>query len=330
MADTPSPVPEDETPTQKQARLRREKRQQKLATSGEDRLAKIKALNGGIAPPAEVLGGPATQSSGGGGAGSRPQASVSDDPDEVDIDTVSGANTPGGQGRTARTNAQENPLAAAMLKMQRGEAGPGGEEEEPMLKMMQQITSMMGGMGGGGGGQQGGQGGGMGMGGEGGDMPDMSQMLSQLMGGQQKTQEEQAKASSTGSATLWRIVHALFAMLLGVYTVTGSTFNGTQRARSQSAYADGSSEGVGPRLFTLFITAELLLQGSRFYLEKGQLQGSGMLATVANSGMVPEPYARYIRTAGRWIGIVQSIISDALVIIFVLGAFAWWRGENVV
>jgi hypothetical protein len=49
--------PEGETPGQRQARLRREKLKKKMADQGEDRLAKIKALNGGVAPPTEVLGG---------------------------------------------------------------------------------------------------------------------------------------------------------------------------------------------------------------------------------------------------------------------------------
>lgn len=54
--------PEGETATQRQSRLRREKRQKKMAEQGEDRLAKIKALNGGVAPPEEVLGGRTSQS----------------------------------------------------------------------------------------------------------------------------------------------------------------------------------------------------------------------------------------------------------------------------
>ncbi|KAI7157279.1 hypothetical protein KC352_g27391, partial [Hortaea werneckii] len=192
MADTENPVPEDETPTQRQARLRREKRQKKMTEQGEDRLAKIKALNGGVAPPAEVLGGPNVQ------PGSK-QATVNDDPEEVDIDTVSGANTPGG--RSARTNAQDNPLASAMLQAQQGQAGPGGEQEEPMLKMMQQISGMMGGMG-----QQGGAGGEGMMGGGGAENEQMMQMLSSLMGGQQQTKQQQSQAPATGSAYLWRIV----------------------------------------------------------------------------------------------------------------------------
>jgi hypothetical protein len=80
MADTDavttgSDGPAGETPNQRQARLRREKRQKKMTEQGEDRLAKIKALNGGIAPPDEVLGGPAV-----------PQAaSVVDDPEVGEV-----------------------------------------------------------------------------------------------------------------------------------------------------------------------------------------------------------------------------------------------------
>ena len=58
MADAVTSTDVDgETPTQRQARLRREKRLKKMAEQGEGRLAKIKALNGGVAPPEEILGG---------------------------------------------------------------------------------------------------------------------------------------------------------------------------------------------------------------------------------------------------------------------------------
>lgn len=50
-----------------------------MTEQGEDRLAKIKALNGGMAPPEEVLGGPAVPA---------PRvASVVDDDPEVCIET---------------------------------------------------------------------------------------------------------------------------------------------------------------------------------------------------------------------------------------------------
>lgn len=320
MADTDTAPAESETPNQKQARLRREKRQKKMAEQGEDRLAKIKALNGGVAPPAEVLGGPAQ-------SGSVPKPATvqndDDDPDEADIDTVSGVNTPN---RPARTNAQDNPLAAATLQQQQQRQGGGGagmqgmqggasEDEDPMIRMMQQLTGMMGG--------------------NAQDPNDPNQppqippMLQALMGGGGGGQDAH-KAPETGSAYLWRVVHAVFACALAVYITLTSTFNGSKLSRSQSVYdAEEASYGFGPRLFTLFTTAELVLQGCRFFLEKGQLRGPGIFAMVANSGFVPEPYAQWVRTGGRWVGIAQSVVSDAMVVIFVFGVLAWWSGRAV-
>lgn len=46
MADVDSPVPENETANQKQARLRRERRQAKLAAGGSARLEAITQLSG--------------------------------------------------------------------------------------------------------------------------------------------------------------------------------------------------------------------------------------------------------------------------------------------
>ena len=301
MADTPDR--EGETPNQRQARLRREKRQKKMAAEGEERLARIKALNGGVAPPAEVLGGPT--------APNKPSnhASVAD-PDEVDIDTVSGTNTP-----SARMNAQDNPLAAAMLQMQQQQARGGGRTEldsdDPMVKMMQQLTGMMGGN------PQNPS--------DPNQQPQIPPALAAMLGGKQEAQ----RAPGTGSAYLWRVVHAIFAFTLAVYITLTSTFNGSKIVRSQSVYSEEAGYGLGPRLFIIFTSAELVLQSTRYFVEKGQLQGSGWLATIANSGMVPEPYAQYIRTLGRYIGIAQTIFADAMVIVFVFGFLAWWRGAAV-
>ncbi|KAK5110967.1 hypothetical protein LTR85_000677 [Meristemomyces frigidus] len=325
MADTASPAPEGETANQKQARLRREKRQKRMAAEGEDRLAKIKALNGGIAPPTEALGGPTVAPPTAPKAADR-NATV-EDPDEVDIDTVSGVNTPGGGGGTGRANGgmQDNPFAfMQQMQQQRQQGGGGGGaasgldgeggEQDPMMAMMQQLTGMMGGN------PQNPN--------DPNQPPQIPPMLQAMMGmGGAAGSKDAQKAPTTGSAYLWRIAHAVFAVSLAVYIAATSIFTGSKLARSQSLYTSNSSSyNLGPRLFTIFTTAELLLQGTRFFLEKGQLQGSGMLATVANSGFVPEPYAQYIRTGGRWLGIGKSVVSDAMVVIFVFGALAWWKG----
>lgn len=308
MADvataTSSESLENETPNQKKARLRREKMQKKMAEQGEDRLARIKALNGGIAPPEEVLGGP---------AGSGPQAaSVADDPEEVDISqNASGFGTPS----KPNVDANQNPLAAAMLQMQQQDAQKqkeGGQEDDPMVKMMQQVMGLMGGN----------------PNDPNAPAPEIPPMMKAMLGGGgQATQEEAPPA--TGSVYLWRITHAIFAFILATYMALTSTFNGSVLARSQSVYTEEEGYGFGRRLFLMFCTAELLLQSSRYFVEKGQLQGNGMFAKVANSGMVPEPWAGYIRILGRYVAIAQTIFADAMVIVFTLGVLAWWQGMPV-
>ncbi|KAK4507145.1 hypothetical protein PRZ48_000879 [Zasmidium cellare] len=288
--------PEGETPTQRQSRLRREKRQKKMAEQGEDRLAKIKALNGGVAPPEEVLGGPTAQGPQG--------ASVADDPDEVDISSGNFSNT--------ASNRQDNPLAAAMMQMEQERQAQGGQgggnEDDPMVKMMQQMMGLMGGDPNDPNAKQ----------------PDVPPWMANMLKGGAQAQEP--PAPTTGSAYMWRVVHALFSFILAFYICLTSTFNGSKLARTQSVYTEDGGHGMGPRLFVIFATAEVLLQSMRYFVEKGQLQGGGMLASVANSGFVPEPYANYIRILGRYLTIARTIFTDVMVIVFVLGCIAWWQG----
>ncbi|KAF2479282.1 hypothetical protein BDY17DRAFT_257913, partial [Neohortaea acidophila] len=306
MADT-SDAPENETPNQRQARLRREKRQKKMAEQGEDRLARIKALNGGVAPPEEVLGGPVAQGT---------KSAYVEDPDEVDISTVTPGN--GTPSRQQHVDAVDNPLAAAMLQMQQEQArnqrqqrAEGSAEEDPMARMMEQMMGLMGG-----------------------DPsnpnakpPDLPPALKALMGGVGGAAgAQQQEPPATSSTYLWRAVHAVFALLLAGYIAVTSTFTGSKLAREPHFYASGEGHGLERRLFLIFCTAELVLQSTRYFAEKGQLRGNGMLAKVANSGFVPEPWAGYVRIVGRYVGIAQTIMTDAMVIVFVFGAMAWWRG----
>lgn len=319
MADTATATGSEdvanETANQRQARLRREKRQKKMAEEGEDRLARIKALNGGVAPPDEVLGGP--------GAPQFSQAaSMVDDPDEVDISqNTSGYGTPQKQD----INAKDDPLAAAMMQMRQQEIlnqqqkrAEGSSEDDPMVRMMEQMQQMMGATGGGGDPND-----------PNAKPPELPPMLKSLMGGMAGgggSAGEQAPPA-TGLAYVWKIVHAVFAFMLASYIAMSSTFNGSKLARSQDVSTD-SSYGFGQRLFLIFCTAELVLQSSRYFAEKGQLQGNGMFAKVANSGFVPEPWSGYVRVTGRYVAILQTIIADAMVIVFVFGALAWWQGKT--
>jgi hypothetical protein len=317
MADTAtttsSDAPPNETPNQLQARLRREKRAAKMAAPGEERLAKNNGLKGGIAPPEEALGGPVVAPPA--STSTAPKAAtVADDPDEVDISdhpytsqNASGMGTPRQQGGSG----QQDPFQQAMMQMQAQQAQQAqqGGEEDPMAKMMQQL---MGGM------QDPNDPNAMG-----GDLPQMAQMLSTMMGGGGMGQQQQPK---NGSAYLWRIVHAISALAIAVYIAFTTTFSGSKLARTGDMFVQDSNFGLGAKPFYIFGTAELVLQTSRYFVEKGQLQGGGILATIANSGFVPEPYAQLIRTVGRYSTIYTTIVSDAMVVVFVLGTVAWWKG----
>ena len=194
-----------------------------------------------------------------------------------------------------------------MRAQQGGEGGQGqdGADEDPMANMMKTVMGMMGTPGGDAG---------------------MPQMLSAMMAqGGPAAQQQPA----TSSAYLWRITHAVFALTLAAYIALTSTFNGTQLARLKTIDPTtglDTDPGVGPRLFWIFVTSELLLQSTRWFVEKGQLQGGGLLAKIANSGFVPEPYAGYVRTFGSYVRIWTTVVSDAMVVVFVLGCLAWWKG----
>lgn len=181
-------------------------------------------------------------------------------------------------------------------------AGGMDGNEDPMMKLMQQ---MMGGASGEGNSQF---------------PPGLAEMFSGTTGGMPGQPQQQAASSS---AYLWRIVHAIFSLSLALYVVLTTPFTGTKAARSASVYSL-EGENFGQRLFYLFATVEVVLQSSRYFLEKGQLAPSGIMGTLAQ--FLPMPYAGWIKVAGRYGVIYTTVVADAMVVVFVLGAMAWWKG----
>ncbi|KAF2154234.1 hypothetical protein K461DRAFT_267281 [Myriangium duriaei CBS 260.36] len=279
MADTA-----EESPAQRQARLRREKRNARITSEGTDRLAKITGVSGRPAPAVENVSQPPPQ----------PTVSASvDDPAEVDISEHHWRPEP-------RRLPSNTPTP-------RSEMDPNAD---PMMQMMQQ---MLAGMPGGDPSNPNAPNGGM---------PGLPPFMQSMMSGQQKAAQEAAQPVSD-TAYVWRIVHAVFALSLAVYVAMTTTFNGTKLARNRPVDPE---EAAGPNIFYIFATVETVLQSSRYFLEKGQLQGAGWLATIANSGMVPEPWVSYIRVAGRYMTIWTTVVGDAMTVVFVLGVIAWWKG----
>lgn len=233
--------------------------------------------------------------------------------------------------------------------------GAGGEEEDPMMKM---LSMLMGGMGGNGGapGENGAA-----------DMPPgLPPGLAAMLGGmapppsssQQTPQQQQQQKGATTYAYIWKIVHALFALMLGLYATSTSTAysdnrslerytlkpgtagigkSGRNKKETLAAAATSTSDGV-MNLFLVFASAELILQSSRFFLSRrstgGQKGSSGGLLGGGGgggwmgmlTGILPEPYRGYLLLVMQYVQIAGTVAQDALVVVFVVGCAAWWHG----
>jgi hypothetical protein len=195
-----------------------------------------------------------------------------------------------------------------------GSAMGGPDADDPMMKLLQQMMGAAGGAAGGAPGAAGGMMGGMP------SFPGMPGMPG--MHGQ----AQEAATAADPYAYLWRIVHAVFALGLGLYIALTAEFTGTKFARDLSAVRSagvGSDQQQSVRFFYIFATVEIILQTSRYFLEKGVVQPGGILGTVM--GFLPQPWKGYLNVGLRYGRIWTTASTDAMVCIFVLGVCCWWR-----
>jgi hypothetical protein len=185
-----------------------------------------------------------------------------------------------------------------------GMGGPGmggAAGDDPMMKMLQQMMS----------GQPGEGPGGMP------SFPGMPGMGLPGMGGE--------VAQPDPYAYLWRLVHAIFALSLGFWIALTTSFSGTKLAREMSALENTAGGGrwheSSIRFFYIFATAEVILQTSRFFVEKGRVQQGGIVGMVM--GFLPEPWKGYLELVMRYSRIWTTVSADAMVCMFVLGAASW-------
>lgn len=163
------------------------------------------------------------------------------------------------------------------------------------------------------------------------DLPPGLANIFSAMGGAGGASEPPPEQSS---AWLWRLVHSFFSLGLAIYIVLQTPFTGSKLSRNTALTTfdeDWTVESTSAQnfahFFYLFATFEVIMQSSRYFIEKGQLQGQGILSTVA--GFLPAPYSGYVRAIGRYAVIYTTVVSDAMVIVFVLGAAVWWRDAGV-
>ncbi|KAI9844551.1 MAG: hypothetical protein M1837_005510 [Sclerophora amabilis] len=324
--DSPSPCPGPESSSGADlARLRRERREAKIKAGGSARLGRITTMGG---RPAEAASPASSENS----LPAKPP--LTEDPGEVDISQhfYKPASTPRPsqpyQQPQQQSAMSDEQLRQMMLNFDGPRPGstagpqglpqfppsnagasqiPGSDGEDPMMQMLQQ---MLGGAGDGDGARLPGLGGG-------GLPPDL---LAQMMGqGGSGTNGSGEKSLNEQYAYVWRILHALFAITLGMYIITTTSFTGTKIERER--YVEGD---VRKHFFWLFATGELVLQSSRFFLEKGRmLGGGGMVAVMAQ--MLPEPWKSKVAIVLRYSTIYVAVMQDAMVLIFILGCVAWWN-----
>ncbi|KAI2771830.1 hypothetical protein F4815DRAFT_488745 [Daldinia loculata] len=337
-----------------QARLRKERREAKIKAGGAARLSKITGLGGGIQrdPVPQLSSGTSTpqETSTTSTPITKPtQASEQHgDPDEVDIsqhyyEPNTTARPP--PSATPPNDISEAQLRQMILGLDRQSSAtppqpgrnpldgplppiPGAEgvDEDPMMKMLSQI--MNNGMSGGAGGNPFA---GTPMEGLLGSLGGMNPNAS--AGPSNPTQQAQQPPLDK-SANLWRILHAVFALGLGLYVALSTTFSGTLTEREHSAIntttttaADGaetdSVERARAYFFTVFASVEALLLTTRYFLEKGREPPKGWVWTA--SGFLPGRARTYTQHALRYWQMLSTVRSDALVCVFVLGVCSWLR-----
>ncbi|OTA97173.1 hypothetical protein M434DRAFT_392125 [Hypoxylon sp. CO27-5] len=314
-----------------QARLRKERREAKIKAGGAARLNKITGLGGGIQrdpvpqPSSETTGTP--QTTNGSSVPETIPTAASDqhgDPEEVDISEhhyeprTTARQQPANNTPDDLSEAQQAQLRQLLLG---GGAGPQpgrnpfldspgstppmpgmegmeGMEEDPMMKMLSQMMS----------------GGGM-PSGPGGANPFAGTPMEGLLGGlgnlngagagpgAPNPMQQAQQLATNKSANLWRILHAIFALGLGLYVAFSTTFTGTLTEREHSSIASKTGAGEEDSIdktrayfFYVFTSVEAVLLTTRYFLDKGR-----------------EPQ------------ILSTVRSDALVCVFVLGVCSWLR-----
>ena len=108
---------------------------------------------------------------------------------------------------------------------------------------------------------------------------------------------------------MWKVVHAVFAVLLGLYVITSSSTLGEPmvRIKGRSLNHDTTMQD-GTNIFWAFATVELVLQSTRYFLQKGKTSSSfgGIMNTL--TAFLPEPWAGYLRLAAQYSGIWTTTI----------------------
>ncbi|KAI1084445.1 hypothetical protein F5B20DRAFT_524911 [Whalleya microplaca] len=330
-----------------QARLRKERREAKIKAGGAARLNRITGLGGGIQrdpqpqPEKTETATPATPPTASSTPSETPAADEHGDPEEVDISQHYYEPQTASRNRTTDSpSPSADQLRQMMMGLDRPSPGGGnpflggggppmpglegleGMEEDPMMKMLSQMMSGAGGLPGAGGSP-----------GSGGPNPFAGTGFEGLfsnggLGGPNPMQQA-AQTAANKTANLWRVLHAIFALGLGLYVALSTTFTGTRaerenlEIRSTGLLGEDRVEQTRAYFFYVFTSVEAILLTTRYFFDKDRSPPSGWMWTV--SGFLPVPVKGYVQHALRYGQIFSTVRSDALVCVFVMGVCSWLR-----
>lgn len=250
------------------------------------------------------------------------------DPDEVDISNhyYAPPTTACPSPRADPANLSEAQLRQMMLGFDRPATGGAGNPSSPMPgtsgggdPMMEMLQKMMGG------GLPGGLPGGA----------DAANLLAgtgleSFLGaaggpGQPQQQQQQQQTEQSKAGNLWRILHAIFALGLGIYVALSTTYTGTKVERDaddlQSTGMLGAQnlEEARAWFFHIFMSVEAVLLTSRYMVERSATGFAQPDWKWTVTGFLPDPFKRYSRHILRYAQLFTTVRNDALFCVFVMG-----------
>ena len=102
--------------------------------------------------------------------------------------------------------------------------------------------------------------------------PGLANMFSAMSGGGGASEPSPEQSS----AWIWRLVHSLFSLGLAIYIVLQTPFTGSKLSRNTALTAvdedwtvESTSSQDFAHFFYLFATFEVIMQSSRYFIEKG-------------------------------------------------------------
>ncbi|KAL5335850.1 hypothetical protein BJX70DRAFT_305989 [Aspergillus crustosus] len=292
----------EESPAQRAARQRRERREAKIREGGASRLDKITNLSGRTPSKdrEEASPSPSPEPRAAPFQAQQPPFQAQQPPFQAEQPPFQRPPQPSVEDQSPDASLDQQEFLRSLLRQPVPSEQNVSQEEDPTLKL---LNSLMGGMPGAVSGANPGAGAGPGPGadaaGPGGLSPELASQLglppwmSSMLGAATQQESEQQKRD----ILTWKILHTVFSVALGVYLVFLTSSSVATFGKQPPPPATAQNP------FLYFTTGELVLSGARLLLKE-------------RSGGVIGPFL--------YLQVLKDFIRDGSIILFLFGMGAWW------